>query len=495
MKNNRIRIILAAVFSLSVVQAAVSQVGNLNDTGDTAENSDNRAAELMLQLAMSSPDYRVTAGDIYTLVYAAGTTPVTYVITVDSTYKIRVSNLGMVDAAGKTYTQLKTQVEAVVTNNYPLSGAQLILTKPAAFKVYIKGEVKTASEMNAWGLSRLSELLNDNLTNYSSGRDISIQSANGQVKVYDVYRAGRLGDLTQDPYLRPGDVITVNRAARTVIIEGAVERPGVYQLKDGEHLKELIEFYGSGFTVSADKTRLEIIRIVNSAALAGNKMFLSWAEAEGYYELMDRDEIIVPEVTDLRPVVFVEGAIGGTTIAAPTASTREVVPFNLGENYASLVRRNKSWFSAVSDTQNAYIIRKDVHIPINLNPILFDASYRDEIMVEENDTLIIPFRQYFVTVAGAVVVPGRYPYIPDRQWDYYIALAGGFKPGENSREYIVITDITGKRMKKTDAITPETVITAKTNSGLYYFNQFAPVITTTLSIITTFLSIWAVVGR
>jgi protein involved in polysaccharide export with SLBB domain len=503
MKPKYNRIILPVVFSLFVVQAIVPQINSLTDAtlivnalnGGTDSAANNRAADLMLQLAMSSPDYHVTAGDVYTLAYAAGTTAVTYVITVDSTYRIRVSNLGIVDAAGKTYTQLKTQVEAVVSNNYPLSGAQLILTKPAAFRVYIKGEVKAAAEKNAWGLSRLSEILDGNLTDFSSRRDIAVRSVNGQEKVYDVYQAVRQGDLSQNPYLRPGDVITVNRAARTVTIEGAVERPGTYQLKDGEHLKELIEFYGSGFTVTADRTRLEMVRVVNSAALSGDKIFLSEADVEGYYELADRDVIAVPELTNLRPVIFVEGAIGTEAGASPTVSTREVVPFNLGENYASLVRRNKAWFSAVSDTQNAYIIRGDEHIPINLNPILFDAMYHNEFEIKENDTLIIPFRQYFITVAGAVMAPGRYPYIPDREWDYYIALAGGFRPGQNAFQSISITDITGKKMRKGDIITPETIITARTNDGLYYFNQYAPVITTTMTIIMTFLTLWTTLGK
>jgi protein involved in polysaccharide export with SLBB domain len=336
--------------------------------------------------------------------------------------------------------------------------------------------------------------LDGSLTEFSSLRDITIRSVNGRENVYDVYQSARQGDLSQNPCLRPGDVITVNRAARTVTIAGAVERPGTYQLQDGEHLKELIARYGSGFTVTADQTRLEMIRVVNSAALSGDKIFLSEADVEGHYELADRDIITVPELTNLRPVIFVEGAIGNEAEASPTVSTREVVPFNLGENYASLVRRNRGWFSAVSDTRNAYIIRGDEHIPLNLNPILFDAMYRNEIVIEENDTLIIPFRQYFVTVAGAVMTPGRYPYIPDREWDYYIALAGGFRPGQNAFQSISIRDIAGKKMSKRDIITPETIITARTNDGLYYFNQYAPVITTTMTIIMTFLTLRATLG-
>jgi hypothetical protein len=182
-------------------------------------------------------------------------------------------------------------------------------------------------------------------------------------------------------------------------------------------------------------------------------------------------------------------------IAGSNVANRLTVRFNHGENYASLVQRNRVWFTAISDTQNAYVIRGSERIPLNINPMLYDSSYRSQYFVEKNDVLIIPFRQYFVTVAGAVAVPGRYPYIPDRGWDYYVALAGGFVTERNSRESVAIQDIGGRAMKKTDPVGPETIITAKTNAGLYYFNKFAPVVTTTLSIVTTFISITMLVSR
>jgi protein involved in polysaccharide export with SLBB domain len=293
--------------------------------------------------------------------------------------------------------------------------------------------------------------------------------------------------------LRP--VMTVNRMERIINLAGAVRRPGTYNLMPNENLRDLIEVYGDGLTPMADATRIELVRVVDSESEVGDKIFLTREDMENDFPLQNYDVITVPGIDDLQPVLFVEGAVGAGDEGNLTASNRLVVRYTVGESYASLVRRNRSWFSAVSDTKNAYIIRNDEHIPVNLNPMLYDVNYRADYFIEAGDTLIIPFRQYFVTVAGAVVTPGRYPYIPDRTWEYYIALAGGFTPGQNSMESIIIADMAGKRMKKTDAITPETVITARTNSFLYYFNQFAPVATTTLTLIMTFLSIRAAAGR
>jgi protein involved in polysaccharide export with SLBB domain len=540
------------------------------------------------QLALSSPDYRVTVGDVYILAYFAGSTPVEYTITVDNTYRIRVSNLGVIDGAGKTFNQLKAQVETIVLSNYPLGAAQLVLRQPAVFKIYIKGEVHTTREMQVWALTRLSTVLGNNLTSYSSMRNIQIRSSNGQVRTYDLFMANRAGDLSQDPYVRPDDIITVNRIDRKVTINGAVERPGTYELLRGENLKQLVEVYGYGLTDFADTTRIDLVRYIDSQSGSGDRTLLSNQDLLNNYRLQNFDEVTIRSVTAERPVVtqeryerqitiagavrrpgtyqlrmdenlkdlievygdgltlladttrielirytnrvaltgdrislnesdiinnlplehldsitipsiavfrpsfFVEGAVNVSATALAT-SNHLTIDFVLGDTYGAFLRRSQSWFSAVSDTQNAYILRDGTRIPLNINPLLYDPNYENDIAIRENDTLIVPFRQYFVSVAGAVYSPGRYPYIPDRGWDYYIGLAGGFTQN-NAGETITVMDINGKKMKKADPITPETTITAQSNDFLYNFNRIAPVITTTLSILSTTLTLMIALG-
>jgi len=492
---------------ICVVFSAFSQTENTtqdnnNDTKETTTTTTTSTPDtemgLMLMLARSSADYRVTPGDMYTLLYTAGGSNITYPITVDNSYRIRVSNLGFVNGAGKTFLQVKSEVETIVSNNYPLSGAQLVLNQPGLFSVYVRGEVSRATEVSVWALNRLSSILlkDEGLkTTYTSLRDISIRSSNGQTRVYDLFNAERFGDISQDPYLRPGDIITFNRIKRVVIIKGSVERPGTYQLLDGEHITELINFYGSGFTTDADKTRIEMIRLANNEEIAGIKLFLSPSDLEENYPLENLDEITVPSTKQLQAVMFVEGAVGARAGQNLTASTRLTVRFNNGETYAPFVRRNINWFTEVSDTQNSYIIRDGQRIPIDLSLMLYDATYRGDQIILENDVLVIPFRQYFVLVVGAVRNPNRYPYIPDRDWEYYIGLAGGFIPGQNAFNSITIVDLNGKRMNKTDIITPETTITANTNHFLFYFNQYAPAITTILSIFMTGLTLYNVLNQ
>jgi hypothetical protein len=47
-------------------------------------------------------------------------------------------------------------------------------------------------------------------------------------------------------------------------------------------------------------------------------------------------------------------------------------------------------------------------------------------------------------------------------------------------------------MKKGDPIGPETVIEAQNNAFIYYFGTYAPVVVTTLSLVTSIFTIIAV---
>lgn len=473
---------------------------NLSDT-----LSANQAATVITNrtLAVASADYKVCAGDTFLLAYSAAGTLVEYPIQLDASYMLRISNLGNVDVRGKTFLQVKKIVEDLITKNYPFSGVQFTLTAPAQFYVTVKGEVIAAQEVATWGMARLDSVIKNMLTAYSSTRDIVITSATGETKTYDLFKAVRDGDLSQNPYMSPGDVITIRRLSRSCTITGAVERPGTYELLEGESLSDLIFYYGGGFAENADRKSISVTRHPNTSVVGEIPDsvfyldFTKFAEAQQSYELQHLDEVEVSSIVRLQPVLFIEGAVfevekqdDDSTVEQtyqPGSSNRITMFFTEGEDYATIIRRVSDIFLETADTPKAYIVRQGESIPLNIDNILYDKEYLSGILAKSYDTVIVPFRLFFVNVAGAVNIPGRYPYIPDRTWDYYIGLAGGFDQDKNSHQKIEIVGSDGTIYTKNDYILPEVTITAKTNSFLYYFNKYAVPVTTTLSIVSTLL--------
>lgn len=465
---------------------------------DTITSAEVASLQLR-QLALSNPEYTVCAGDIYNLSYNAAGQAVNYTIQLDTSYILKVSNLASINVSGKKFTYVKKLVEDIVTKNYPFSGVQFTLITPAQFTVRIQGEVTAVSEVISWGGQRLSELVNTIGTQYSSKRNIEVYSADGTSARYDLFQAQRYGDMTQDPFLRPGDTVVLRRYDRKVTITGAVERPGEYELTEGENLEELINYYGGGLDEFADLDKISLLRLnipEDYTSGTGNYIYLDYKSiyVDNRFEfiLYDHDTVFIDSLLRLKPVLFVEGAVRQTEadsaaeVVEEAASRKTIIPFTAGEDYGDIMRRISTFFSSESDLKNAYIIRESEIIPLNIEDLVYHKTEKAHITANPFDTVIIPFRLYYVTVTGAVNAPGRYPYVPDKNWEYYTGLAGGFTE-QNSMKKVTIRGPDGSKKTKDDIILPETIITAERNGFIYNFNRFAGPVTTLLSIATTVL--------
>ena len=501
-----------------------------------SKSETDSANKRLAQQAMSNPDYRVLPGDIYQLGYTVGQSPVSYQIVVDSSGVIRVSNLGSVNTNGKTFLAVKKQVESLVSQNYPLSVVQFVLASPSSFTVTIKGEVVRTTEVKAWGLMRASQAINDLLTDFSSSRYLSITGSSGKTVEYDLFKALREGDLRQDPYLSPGDVITIPRVKRRIVLSGSVERPGTYELAEQESLFDLIRIYGNGYAEGADKTQVKITRTREDTdgQLLFDSFFLNTNDAGHEARLQHLDKVYVDNRNMLRSVIYLDIPVDAETrntiltdsqktnekknnnLNSPVSSsatqtatntinksnelkivtTTISIPFTQGDDLVSIVRERFQLFTRPwVDAAGAYIFRQGKQIPINLNPLLFDSSYNEVILLESGDRLIIPEMKHTVTVTGAVANPGTYLYTPGRTFEYYIGLAGGFDYQRNTGQAVTITDVYGKKLAKDSIIGPNTTIAAKSNAFMYNFNIYAPLITVTATVLTIITTILALTKR
>jgi Periplasmic protein involved in polysaccharide export len=185
-------------------------------------------------LAMSSPEYLVTPGDVYSLAFSRSYHQENLALLVEGDGSINAGFLGRIQAAGMKFGELKDLLLKKITSAYPDSSPSLIIVSTGVFPVTIKGEVTAMTVESAWGLSRLSYILKPYWTPFSSQRNVTVISKDKTVKTYDLFKADRLGDLTQNPILRPGDVIEVKKAERIVEVAGAVRKPGSYELLSEE---------------------------------------------------------------------------------------------------------------------------------------------------------------------------------------------------------------------------------------------------------------------
>lgn len=469
-----------SVVASTHLEVAAEQINPIKQNSEIAERA---------LLAMSALDYPLTPGDVLILKYLRLSSLESMSIFVENDGMVNLGFLGRIQSRGMNYRDFKILVERKVSEAYIGSSPSLMISSTGLFTISLEGETPSSGIIKAWGLMRLSDVIDQVKTPYTSIRKIKIVEQSGKETEYDLFRAIRNGEMTQNPYLHPGDRLILTKAARIVKLEGEIRRPSSYEVSLEDTLATLIDFYGDGFTALADPLRITLIRHRNVEDPAGQKKVLSFSTSRGY-QLEDYDTVIVASTQDLLPVVYFEGAVG-VGVQGQSAQTSQRMPYTYypGETLGSSVRNLRPQFSAVSDLANSYIIRGSERISVDLSKYLYDVNVSSSMGLEKNDIIIVPFRQFFVSVSGAVKLPGRYPYIPDRGWEYYIGLAGGFDTERNSADKLNIINVQGQAKHKGQTIEPEDTLIAASNSFLYSFGRFATILSTIISVIGLLISL------
>ncbi len=202
--------------------------------------------EQRLLSAVSNGSYPVTPGDTFRLVYLDGMKSVTVDLQVDESSSVAIPGLGAIDGKGKTFSQVRKAIYDMVRTYYSYSNPQLVFIRTGSFMVSVVGEVVGTRVVPAWGLTRLSEVLQNATPPYASTRNVRIRHTDGNEETFDLYKAMREGVLEEDPLLRSGDVITLERCETLVMLSGRVYEEGTYQLLESDRLEDLLATYGGG---------------------------------------------------------------------------------------------------------------------------------------------------------------------------------------------------------------------------------------------------------
>jgi polysaccharide export outer membrane protein len=263
------------------------------------------------------------------------------------------------------------------------------------------------------------------------------------------------GQLAMDPALQESDEITVYsktgfRPSRQIAVFGAVQRPGVFVFTDSMTLLDAVMMAG-GLRDEAFLLEAEISRIPDE-------------RQEGQLAQVIRVPLDSTYVLDLsgylrRPT----SARGAEPMLAPYDNVfiRRVPGWELQRNVYvtgevkfpgryTLVRRDEKLLDVLNRagglTTDGYIRGAQFYrvegragrIGIDLEKVLKDATYRDNLILFAGDSLYVPQYQPVVKVEGGVNSPVSVAYVPRRGVGYYVDRAGGFsRRADKNRTYVV----------------------------------------------------------
>jgi protein involved in polysaccharide export with SLBB domain len=425
--------------------------------------------------------YVVGPGDLFALMFY-GASNFSHRLRVDPRSRLFVPNVGFIDLRGKTLAAAETLIGQKVRAAYPRLSNGLVLLAPRRFLVQVAGLVKNPEAYEVTALTRVSAVIaraGGRLPG-ASQRRIEVRRA-GKVLLADLQPFYLEGDRRSNPYLLEGDVVYVRPAVREVTVEGAVHRPGTYELADEGTYGELIRLAGGLHPDASERLNVRVIRRVRADDV--QQIVLSPPRSAGLAKtrLEHGDRVVVPGVQEAVRTVLIQGAVGtrdklgpaaDKLVDNPAASARELtltVPFFDGDTVRSVLER-AGGLLPWADARNASIERRDeqgkpTRVPVDAYALLVLRDITRDVAVKAGDVIYVPAERESVMVSGPANRPGLYQYNPRFRALDYINLAGGPTPQGSISGSQLITK-SGKLVKvdETTPVQPGDTISLKVKS-------------------------------
>ncbi|HJP61409.1 MAG TPA: SLBB domain-containing protein [Gemmatimonadaceae bacterium] len=258
-----------------------------------------------------------------------------------------------------------------------------------------------------------------------------------------------LGTLVSDVALQEDDSVVVFatsdfRPERYVEVTGAVRKPGRFPYREGMTLRDVLHYAG-GLEDGAYLDHAEIARVPANRTNGALAQTIDVSMDSTYlFERGLNGKYIgpagLPAKSSGAPEVALEPYDNVLILQQPDWQLDRAVTI-LGEvmfpgNY-SLRSKNERVSDVIARagglTAVAYPIGAVFNRPqgrigrigFDLERVVRDPSYRDNIVMQAGDTLYIPPKRYVIDVRGAVHSPIAVAYRPGKSVDYYISAAGG----------------------------------------------------------------------
>jgi polysaccharide export outer membrane protein len=176
--------------------------------------------------------------------------------------QIRFPELGPISVAGRSFGQVAADIEGRVAKQMLGVRASVSMGDTRAIRVFVMGEARRPGSYTVSGLSTITSALyaSGGVNRIGSLRDVQLKRQGAVVRRLDLYDLLLRGDTSNDASLLPGDVIFIPPVAATVAVDGEVQRPAIYEIKDGTTVSDIVQLAG-GLTTEADSTRVALVRV------------------------------------------------------------------------------------------------------------------------------------------------------------------------------------------------------------------------------------------
>lgn len=422
-----------------------------------------------------NPDegYLLDIGDILKI-QVTGQKSYTDSFSINGDGSISLPDIGKLVIAGLALDQASSLISSKINSSYIGSEVFTSLDKIRDINILVTGNANNPGIYTLTGNSNILHAISSagGISEYGSYREINLIRNNEVVETLDVYDLLIHGKYNINKRLRSGDVIFVEPRKNLVTIDGAVNRPAIYEVHNEQNLNSIVE-YANGIKNTADINNISLERILDGSLktipVINESQFKTIKAIDGdliyIREHPYRKAKISGAVLKPGSYVMAAGETINDLIQKAGGYTENAYPF--GAIYENLDARSiniKSKEILYQDFLDNILAlsQQNVGTNIDLSPIInltqevkntepngrvvIDLNNEDTVdlyAVKENDELFVPEKNNVVYVYGEISSEGAVIYSSDKDLDYYVQKSGGFKKYAD-QEFIYILHPNGE---------------------------------------------------
>lgn len=159
---------------------------------------------------------------------------------VSSSGAIFISGIGLIKAEGRTLSEVENDVNSIARSKYNNMHIKLSVLSGSQFPIYVYGEVGRPGKILVGNNSTLMDALGAAGGIKKSG---TLRNVIYNKKSQDLYYPIFLGQ-NSNVMVKPNDTIFVGKIGSVAALVNGVKDPGIYELKTGETLNDLIKYAG-----------------------------------------------------------------------------------------------------------------------------------------------------------------------------------------------------------------------------------------------------------
>ncbi|WP_394995877.1 SLBB domain-containing protein [Emticicia sp.] len=358
-------------------------------------------------------------------------------IQIDILSPIYVSGLTIEQARERIINRLKSRFAGLNSTGGGLY-ADVTLGNIRSISVTVIGEAIQPGTFTVPSLANVFHVL------YASGGPSEIGSLrnievfrNGKIiRVFDVYDLLLHGDQKDNILLQDQDIIHISYVEARVTLRGEIRNPKIFEVKQGETLKDILSYAG-GFKELAYTKTLSLERITST-----EKKIITLNQGEVSSFIPQKGDIYtIGKVLDrFENIVTIKGAIyrEGNYELEPGMTIKQLI--SRAEGLKQDAFKDRLILKRERENLEPEILALD------LNKILKGES--EDIRLKLKDTLFIKAykdlrEKLTISIDGAVNKIGNYEYADNMTVSDLITMAGGFSDGASASKIEIARRIKG----------------------------------------------------